>query len=265
VLLRDLLSHPLTRGLDIDDPKTTHLRRDIIREKPFLSAIYRDWYSMLAGALPSPPGAVLELGSGAGFLTEVIPEAVTSELFVAPFVKTVLDAHFLPFGPHTLRAVVMTNVLHHLREPTAFLADAARCVRPDGVVAMIEPWPSPWSRLVYTTLHHEPFDPRGASSLSVTGGPLSTANGALPWILFTRDRIDFERTFPYWNIESIKPVMPIRYLLSGGVSLRTLMPGWTTGFWRGVERAMEPAIERFAMFALIVLRRRPAREAPHVH
>src|SRR5262249_31802772 len=36
---------------------------------------------------------------------------------------------------------------------------ATRCVRSGGVVAMIEPWVTPWSRFVYTRLHHEPFQP----------------------------------------------------------------------------------------------------------
>jgi hypothetical protein len=31
-------------------------------------------------------------------------------------------------------------------------------------------------------------------------GPLSGANGALPWILFERDRARFEREFPQWVI-----------------------------------------------------------------
>src|SRR4051794_27482847 len=34
-MLRSALSHPLTRGIDPDDPRTTTLRRRIIAEKPF--------------------------------------------------------------------------------------------------------------------------------------------------------------------------------------------------------------------------------------
>ena len=39
-----------------------------------------------------------------------------------------------------------------------------------------------------------------------------------------RDRVTFEREFPHWHIELVKPIMPFRYLLSGGVSLRSLNP-----------------------------------------
>lgn len=50
-------------------------------------------------------------------------------------------------------------------------------------------------------------------------------------------------------------MMPFRYLVSGGVSMRSLMPAWSTPVWRGLERAFEPRMTSWAMFALIVLRR----------
>jgi hypothetical protein len=44
-------------------------------------------------------------------------------------------------------------------------------------------------------------------------------------------------------------------LVSGGVSLRVLMPGWAFGAWRGLEKMFDPWMKTWAMFALIVLRR----------
>ena len=251
-LLRNLLAHPLTRGVDIDDPQTTVLRRRIVRTKPFLRRIYDEWYRLLAADVPAGPGAVLELGSGAGFLDEYVPGLITSEVFVTPGVRVVLDGRRLPFADAALRAIVMSDVLHHIPDARGFFAEATRCVRPGGVVAMVEPWVSAWSRLVYTRLHHEPFRPDADRWDFPTTGPLSGANGALPWVLFARDRDQFRREFPHWHIETIRPFMPLRYLVSGGVSMRSLVPGWTFGLWRGVERALGP---RGAMFAHVVLRR----------
>ncbi|MBL8798939.1 MAG: class I SAM-dependent methyltransferase, partial [Planctomycetia bacterium] len=128
--LRRWLAHPLTRGLDIDDPATTQLRRDIIREKTFLRRIYDEWYAALAASLPTGAGAVLELGSGAGFLDEYISGLITSEVFPCPGCELVLDASDLPFDAGSLRGIVMTDVLHHLPQPRRFFAEAARCVRP---------------------------------------------------------------------------------------------------------------------------------------
>jgi SAM-dependent methyltransferase len=167
----------------------------------------------------------------------------------------VLDASRLPFAARSLRGIVMTDVLHHIRQPRSFFTEAARCVRTGGVVAMIEPWVTSWSRFVYTRLHHEPFHPEIQSWELPTRGPLSGANGALPWIIFARDRRQFEREFPEWKIEFIKPIMPFRYLVSGGISLRGLTPGWSFGLWRQIENTLACWSTELAMFAQIVLRR----------
>jgi SAM-dependent methyltransferase len=250
------LAHPLTRGLDIDDPRTTHLRRQILAEKRFLHRLYEEWYTAIAASLPTGEGAVLELGAGAGFLSDFVPGLLRSEVFLGPGLDLVLDGLNLPIAAGALRGIVMTNVFHHLPRPLRFFADAARAVRPGGVVAMIEPWVTWWSRQVYARLHHEPFLPAADWEIPA-GGPLSRANGALPWILFERDRERFEREAPAWRVQSVVPIMPLRYLVAGGISLRSLAPAASYPLWRGLERALSPWSRKLAMFAHIVLERRP--------
>jgi len=55
-LLRRWLAHPLTASLADDDPKTTELRKQIIQSKPFLKAIYEEWYERLAAEVPRGTG-----------------------------------------------------------------------------------------------------------------------------------------------------------------------------------------------------------------
>jgi hypothetical protein len=50
-MLKAWLAHPLTSGLDIDDP--THLRQQIIQEKSFLRQIYQEWHRAIVTALPA--------------------------------------------------------------------------------------------------------------------------------------------------------------------------------------------------------------------
>jgi len=249
------LAHPRTRGLNLDDPRTTHIRRQIIRETPFLRRIYEEWYGTLGAALPPGDAPVLELGSGGGFLEEFVPGLVTSEIFYCPYIRVVLDGLRLPFRDQSLRGIVMTNVLHHLPRPQEFFREASRCVRPGGAIAVVEPWVTPWSRFVFQHFHHEPFDPAMPGWEFPTAGPLSGANGALPWILFQRDRERFVAQFPQWRIEQIRPCMPLRYLLSGGVGLRCLMPGWVFPVLRAAEGLCPPCTKRLAMFACVTLRR----------
>jgi SAM-dependent methyltransferase len=210
--------------------------------------------------LPAGDGDVLEIGSGAGFLAKRVPGLITSDLMPMDGVRVVLDARCLPFRDGALRAIVMTNVFHHISRPRAFLTEAARAVRTGGAVVMLEPWLSSWSRVIYGSLHAEPFLPAAEQWEFADGGRLSSANGALPWIVFRRDRATFEREYPQWQVDriSLDVGMPFRYLLSGGVSLRSLTPAATFGAWRAFERALSPWMAHWAMFAVVRLRRTAA-------
>ena len=248
-MLRNWLVHPLTRGFDLNDPRTTELRREVIRSKPFLKRIYRDWYAWIVSQLPSVEGSVVELGAGAGFLGEFIPELIPSELFLCSGAAAVLDGQQMPFATGSLRAVVFTDVLHHLPQARRFFSEAARCVRPGGRVIMVEPWVSGWSRFIYPRLHHERFDPTTTEWEFPSSGPLSGSNQALPWIIFKRDKEIFMREFPQWKIQALCPGMALRYLVSGGLATRSLMPGWSYGFWKQAERLTRLG----GMFVFIVL------------
>jgi hypothetical protein len=120
---------------------------------------------------------------------------------------------------------------------------------------MIEPWDNAWSRFIYRSFHHEPFLPSSDWNIleKKGGGPLSSANGALPAILFKRDRIKFEARFPELQIIEIRPLMPISYILSGGFSF-TFSP---SKFFYSFIRMLEKGFDRkFGMFALVVLQKK---------
>lgn len=252
-MLWDFWVHPRARGLDIDSPSTTDLRRQIIADNRFLRKIYEEWYSTIAAELPAGSGAVLEIGSGAGFLSRYIPNTLASDVFAIPGLDLVLNSCHLPFAAECLRAIVMTNVFHHISSPSLFLDEAARSVRVGGAVVMIEPWDSRWSRWVYGNLHHEPYQPDAEQWEFPSSGPLSGANGALPWIVFERDRARLAMDHPQWRVASLKPLMPLAYLVSGGVTYRSLMPGWSFSSFRALERILPP--RHCAMFACIKLER----------
>lgn len=242
--------------ISADSPAALELRTQALRRKPFLHKLYCEWYGQIAADLPPGPGAVVELGAGGSFLREFVPDLVTSDILPHGVVQVALDGCRLPFRTRSLRGLVMTNVFHHFPDARAFLAEVCRCLRPGGVVSMVEPWVTPWSRLIYGHLHHEPFAPDAEGWELAAGHPLSGSNNALAWIVFARDRAVFEAGFPRLRIRAVTPMMPCRYLLAGGVSHRALTPSWSFGFWRGVESLLKPALPRLAMFARIVLVRK---------
>lgn len=238
-------------GMDVDDPATTLLRRARLQQKPFLRRIYLEWYDLLLARIQDLD-PVLELGSGGGFLSELQPGILRSDLIKIPGNSLTADACRLPFKDGALGAIVMTNVLHHIPDVAQFMAEATRCLRPGGRVVMVEPWNTLWSRWVYRSLHTEPFDPEATWKFPFRG-PLSSANNALPWILFHRDRHQFEKAFPDLEVIEIQPLMPLVYLLSGGISTLLGAPGWSYRTCRTLEQIL--GLDRQGLFALIALER----------
>jgi hypothetical protein len=255
--IKSRLTLPEARRVDIDAPETTMLRSRIIQSKPFLSKLYAEWYAAIVDSLPRHiHGPVVEIGSGGGFLKDIIPDLIASEVLQVPGVDIICNGHFLPFRKNSLRGIVMLDVFHHFSRAGQFLSAATDCVIAGGVVVMIEPWNSCWSRFVYNYLHHEPFEAGVENWDFPDSGPLSGANSALPWIVFERDRNKFEQRFPQWKIDEIALHTPFRYLLSGGVSFRSMMPEIAFNLWRRIETGLNPWMTKLAMFARIVLIRR---------
>jgi SAM-dependent methyltransferase len=255
VNLKSFLAEPLTANLNVDDPRTTESRIQILNRKPFVRRIYDEWYSMIQERIPKGGGSVLELGSGSGYFRKFVPGVIQSEVFPCSNVDIVADACQMPFSSASLKAIVMTDVFHHIPRAQSFFRDAARCLRPGGRIVMIEPWVSRWSKVIWSR-HWEPFVPQTSSWELPSGGPLSGANIALPWVVFVRDRDLLVERFPEFTVDEIVPMMPISFLISGGLSFRSPVPAAAYPMIRWIENVFSPWMDRIAMFALFVVVRK---------
>ncbi|MBE9139848.1 class I SAM-dependent methyltransferase [Nodosilinea sp. LEGE 07088] len=248
------LSEALRIQEDLDNPENIHILRDIIQKKPFLYQTYQSFYQDLltrAQAI-APNGEIVELGSGASFLKQMAPHIVTSDILPYAGVDRVFSALDMPFAPDSVSAFVMLDVLHHLKDSRQFFNQLRHCLKPGGKVVMIEPANTAWSRLIYTNFHHEPFLTDGGWGFD-QGGPLSGANMAIPWIIFCRDRQRFEQEYPELLICDLQMHTPFRYLLSGGLSLRQLLPSWSYGLILGLEKLLTPFNRQLGLFMTIEL------------
>ena len=106
----------------------------------------------------------MEIGSGPGFAREFIPELELTDVVQAPWHDHQLAAEALPFGDGQVGALVLFDVLHHLRSPARFLAEATRVLAPGGRVVLCEPYVSPLSFPIYRFLHEEGCDLRSIRS-----------------------------------------------------------------------------------------------------
>lgn len=239
----------------IDAPERTLEHREIIKGKYFLRELYREWYQELLNEISTDKDRmIVELGSGGGFLKEIAPSVITSDYLDLPTNDMSFSALSMPFSDCTVDALFMIDTFHHLPDARLFLQESRRVLKSDGKVIMVEPANSPWGRFIYRNFHHEPFLPDAGWQIPASG-PLSGANGALPWIVFERDQNEFYRSFPEFELEKIKYHTPFRYLLSGGLTMRSLVPAFSYPFFRSIDRLLCGIIPGFSMFMTIVLRR----------
>ncbi len=225
-ILHKILALPHTASeSNIDDPNTTLIHRDIILSKPFLKKIYLFWYAEITKPFKAED-QILEIGSGGGFLKDVFPKVLTSDIMPLPNCDRVVDATNMDFAANELDGIVMVNVFHHIPDSEKFLIEARRVLKPGGKIVMVEPAYSGWSNWVYNNFHHEPFDPTMKEWKFESSGPMSSSNQALPYIVFDRDKAIFNKKFPDFVIKSVKYHTPLSYLLSGGVSMKSLVPSF---------------------------------------
>jgi len=237
---------------NLDDPKVTTLRRKIIEEKIFLKKLYTDFYIIFKNSLRDLPKEIklVELGSGGGFIKKIIPDVITSDVITLPDVDLNFSATKMPFKNESVDRFFMLNVLHHINDSRLFFKEAYRCLKNNGKIIMIEPANTLWGGFFYQHFHHEGFNSKTGWILE-SHGPLSDANNALPWIIFIRDKNKFEKLFPNLKIIRIVPHTPIRFIISGGVTFRQLLPSWTYSIIKGIEKLASPFSKYTGMFYTI--------------
>jgi SAM-dependent methyltransferase len=194
---------------------------------------YRELYRDQFKDFPNPAAlSILEVGSGTSPLKEFLPNVIASDVLDLDYFDLVFDCHDIDkldaIKDDSLDVITLTNVLHHLKSPIAFLNRAASKLKPDGKVIATEPFFSLLSTPIFRYLHHEAIDLRITEpELKDLHGPLASANIALPWLIFFRQRDWLERLNEKYDVASlsVRSFTALSYMLTGGISRRIPMPG----------------------------------------
>jgi hypothetical protein len=153
---------------------------------------YRKLYLDQFAEFPNPAAlSILEVGSGTSPLKQFYPNVVTSDVLDLDYLDLVFDGHDIDklgaVEDKSLDVITLTNVLHHLKRPVAFLNRAASKLKRGGKLIATEPFFSILSTPIFKYLHHEPVDFQiYEPELKHVQGPLESANIALPWLIFFR-------------------------------------------------------------------------------
>jgi SAM-dependent methyltransferase len=214
-----------------DRAKTLRNRARLAKNRNLLFW-YRELYRNQFGDFPEPAKlSILEVGSGTSPLKQLYPSIVTSDVLNLDHLDLVFDCHEIDkltaVEDNSLDVITLTNALHHLRSPIAFLNGAAGKLKPGGKVIATEPFFSVLSTPIYKYLHREAvdFDSREAE-LEEVRGPLASANQALPWMIFFRRRDWLQRLNKNYDLAclSVQPFSALSYMITGGISRRLPVP-----------------------------------------
>ncbi|HWF80792.1 MAG TPA: class I SAM-dependent methyltransferase [Streptosporangiaceae bacterium] len=123
----------------------------------FYSALARDAASQLARFITIPGRTVLDIGGGAGYVTEefrsrgahcYLFEPDESEMLArggAPAGAVLADGYWLPVRDGGADLCVSSNVLEHVRDPGGLIEEMVRATKPGGLIYLsFTNWYSPW-------------------------------------------------------------------------------------------------------------------------
>jgi SAM-dependent methyltransferase len=260
--LRNWLHEPRVRNVDTNDNVLLDIHSAILRKKRLLRSAFETFYCDMAGLcdrLLPLSGLEVELGTGAGFFKSLRPTLITSDIRKGPHIDMELDAQAMTLADNSVRCIYAINVFHHLPDPELFFAELARVLRPGGGCILIEPHGGFVSALLHRYLHSdEYFDPDAIGwRTAEIGGPLSGANQALAHIVFQRDLARFE-TIYRGKLEIVHrgyELNALRYLLSGGLNFRQLLPSLMASPLALLEKCVSPWARYWSLHQVIVIRK----------
>jgi len=223
--------------------------------------LYRDQFRDLPNAFAL---SILEVGSGTSPLKQFLSNIITSDVLDLDYLDLVFDCHEIDkldaIKDNSIDVITLTNVLHHLKNPLAFLDRAASKLKSGGKVIATEPFFSVLSTPIFKYLHHEPVDFRiSEPELEKVQGPLASSNIALPWIIFFRQRDWLQRLNENFDVANLptRPFSALSYMATGGISHRLPIPHSLYRALFSTDLAMSRRFPSFcAAFFTVVLTRR---------
>ncbi|WP_238350082.1 methyltransferase domain-containing protein [Pseudomonas sp. SWRI154] len=185
------------------------------------------------------------------------PEVLATDIVATEQLDMALNAEAMSLADHSVRAFYGQNCFHHFPHPEQFFTELQRTLKIGGGAILIEPYHGPFAAFLYKRLFKsEGFDMHFPSWETPSSGPMNGANQALSYIVFVRDRQAFERKYPSLQIvhQEVCGNYP-RYLVSGGLNFRQLLPDALIPVLKVVEKMLYPLRRVLALHHIVVIRR----------
>jgi SAM-dependent methyltransferase len=259
----NLLLEPKLQGVDLQGFERIALHAEILAEKPLIREVFKEFYDTAVSLdrvyFGDVAGARIELGAGTSLFKKYYGDVISTDVQPAPHLDAVIDAEKMNLGDESVRVLFGINCFHHFPNPCRFFEEVLRVVKPGGGCVLIDPYFGLLSRLLYKRLFSsEAYDCRARDwGYCADQAKEPRPNQALSYLVFFRDRAKFDALFPQLEIVHSR-VLPnyLRYLLSGGLNFRQLVPSSFAPLLRILEMALLPLAPIFGLHHVVVIRKR---------
>jgi SAM-dependent methyltransferase len=260
--LRELLADPSLKSLDVDGSERMDLHEKVLARKRMLREVFVEFhhdFHRLARRYFKGEGLEVELGAGIAPMRNSYPEVLATDIVLAEQLDMALNAEAMSLESRSVKAFYGQNCFHHFPHPDRFFNELERTLIPGGGAILIEPFYGPFAAFLYKRLFKtEGFDMQFPSWETPATGPMNGANQALSYIVFVRDRKTFEHKHPTLEIVHQEVCLNYpRYLISGGLNFRQLLPDAFIPVIKVIEKIVSPLRRLLALHHIVVIRRKP--------
>lgn len=260
--LVNLLRDPSLDNINVDGQDRLAVHSDMLRRKRLLREVFSEFHHLfrrLDQRFLTATGLEVELGAGIAPMRDSYPEVLATDIVFGPHLDRVLNAEAMELDDGTVRVFFGQNCFHHFPHPNRFFEELDRVLAPGGGAILLEPYYGPFASFLYKRLFRtEGFDKEEPLWETPVIGPMNGANQALSYIVFVRDRAEFERKHPTLRVvHQVRVGNYLKYLLSGGLNFRQLCPDAMSPLIGFFQWCLSPLNRWFSLHHIVIIRKDP--------
>lgn len=252
------------KNTNLTDEERFVTHKKILDGKKILKNCYNDFYKTMLSIekkylINKKVGVRIELGAGIGFIKKFDKNIITSDVIKNKFTDKTIDANKIPYGNNKISTIFGIFCFHHFKDQHGFLKDLEKKLKPGGLCILIEPYYGFLASLAYKKIHKsEYFDPNEKLNHKINNKTaMENANQALSYIYFKKNKNKFDQNFPKLEIlEEYIFSNYLRFIISGGLNFKKLIPEFLNIFVVIVEILISPLKKILGVHYLIVLRKK---------
>lgn len=255
------LIEPEVSSLDINSEERFHAHRSILNRKKIIRRVFDEIQFEMQRLnqvyFKDVSGLEIELGAGVYPMKENFKNVLATDVEKGPLIDKVMSALDMDLPDQSVRVLYGQNCFHHFPDPELFFTECQRVLKKGGGVVLVDPAYTWLSGLLYPRLFKtESYDKNMKGWKNEAHGAMYGANQALAYIVFVRDFDLFQQKFPDLKIvHSDQLTNYSRYLLSGGLNFRPLIPSFLEPLAQFFESAFRPLRKIFGLHQVIVIQK----------